>query len=1121
MLRKNCILSVLLFCCLFFFGCHTEKKKIKIAVVGPFSEEKENMQATSIRRGIALALENLEDNRIIPQNKYEFDFISDYGDPIKAAAVAEKIGKGKEYVAVIGHLYSAPTLAAAPVYKKYHIPAITLGATNNAVTQNNAWYFRTIFNDKLQGEYLANYVYDILKSRHVAVIKEDEPYGNYLGKVFSKTITQLGGSVDFVKTIAADDPHSVTDTVRDLRKSKYAAPLFLAVHPDIGINLVRALKDYGINCKLVGPDALATDQFVQGFKDDIKEKENPGFYAKDIVVSSPFILDIAGNDAQTFNSVYQQIYNQKEDWTAALAYDTAQLLLTGLNNITNTDKKDSVSICRVKLKDYLSGINTKSKSFNGITGHIYFNANGDSQRPVAIGIYRGKNNIISALKQYSEIVVNSENENFLEKEKDEGHIININGKNMYRTNIVYVGSQVNSMTDLALDKMHCKLDFYIWFRCQGNFSIENISFINAENPKELVIKKIESTDENMIDYNLYRVKGFFKLDYGESVQKFHEHTAGFSLRNTKQNRNNLIFVPDFLGGSMEISNMSVEESHQFLNPEYLMVIKDINAYQDVLKQPMYGHPDYLSTPEAMVDFSCFNFNITIKKNELSDAFSIPEEIQKRLLVVTTLVMIISFILVHLKSMEPYLRILWFLQFFSTMIFIFCSRTFFLDAVIGIIGMSVSEMFDTVYNIMFLMVPAYFIVRFLHYFIWEPLQKRSGQNIPDLFKKITAFIIYLLAIFGVLALVFHKQVNSLLATSGFIAMVFGYAVRMNLSNIFSGIVVNTERSFRIGDSVRIGSKYEGKIVDMNWRTVCMINKENNIVSIPNHLVADMDIVNLNRPKGSLSIAVKVQIKNCFAPERVKKILFDAVYSTNCIQLEPKPEVVVVAIDGENADFWISFYVKNYQKESAARESLLKRLWIHLYAAGMQPARNEPDSEIQSSFISENPRILIDVIDVFKSLTKEEKNYFVEDLKIEKYKKDFPIILQGDTGKEIFIIAEGVVLIQCRTKENKLLTLERLGVGEIVGEAALLTGHLRNASVIAFTDVTVFHISEDAINTSLQNNKLFNEHLQYLSSEHSENSMAQIKKEEQKKMIKPKTLSEKLKNTIKLLKKTRNI
>ncbi len=1096
-----------------FNGCKQEKNKIRIAVVGPFAEQNENPQATSIRHGVALALENMEHNKSITENFYEFDFISDKGDPKQAAAIAEKIGKEKKYVAVIGHLYSAPSLAAAPLYKKYHIPAITLGATNNAITENNPWYFRTIFNDKLQGEYLANYVYDIMKTKQVAIIKENKPYGNYLAKIFSDTITKRGVAVDSLQTVSTEQPDSISNVIQKLREKKYKDPIFLAVHPEIGIKLVRAIKNYDAQIKLIGPDALATEHFIQGFKDDIKEKENPGFYSKDLVVSSPFILDIAGNDAQSFNSIYVQKYKQKVDWTAALAYDTAQLLLTGLNTIDCSQETDTVSIDRIRLKQYLSDINTKSKAVKGITGNIYFNANGDSQRPVSIGVYRGKNSIISALKQYSEIVVNSENENFIAKEKAAGHIITIAGKNMYRTNIVYVGTQVNSLSNLEVDKMHCNIDFYLWFRCQGNFSIDNINFLNAENSKELSIKKIESSDENMINYQLYRIKGFFKLDYLDTIQKFHEHTVGFSLKHTFLTRNNLIFVPDFLGGSMEVHNISVEKSHQLLNPEYLMIIKEISAYQDIFKQPMFGHPDYLLLSEAIVDFSYFNFRIAIKKHDFSDTLLIPIQLQKRLFIIAIIVMIFSFILIHMKSMKLYERILWVLQFFSTMIFIFCSRTFFLNALVSIIGIYASEIVDTTYNILFLMVPAYFIVRFLHYFIWEPLERKTGQNFPDLLKKITAFIIYLLASFGVLALVYHKQINSLLATSGFIAMVFGYAVRMNLANIFSGIVVNTDRSFNIGDSVRFGSKYEGRIIDMNWRTISMINKENNILSVPNHLVADMDIVNLNRSKGALSADIKIEIENIFPPDRIRKILFDAVFSTNEILLEPKPIITIESIDSNKLQFLISFYVKTYQRKAIAKETLWNRLWVHLYAADIHPACKNETESVKTSFSIQNPESIINIIDLFTMLSKEEKTKLIENIKVEKYKKGSTIIVQGDMDKSIYIIAEGVVIINRKTVEHNILTLERLGVGNVIGEKALLTNQPRNANVEAFSDTVIFHISEEIMYSDILTNKIFKEHLQELCTKHIENSVAKITQIEKKIKKKPLTFFEKITYRIK--------
>ena len=111
----------------------------------------------------------------------------------------------------------------------------------------------------------------------------------------------------------------------------------------------------------------------------------------------------------------------------------------------------------------------------------------------------------------------------------------------------------------------------------------------------------------------------------------------------------------------------------------------------------------------------------------------------------------------------------------------------------------------------------------------------------------AFIIYTVAFFMIVAVVFGKTISGLLATSGVLAMFIGLAIQMNISNIFSGLVINLERPFKIGDMVKIDG-HLGKMENMNWRTTRICSVWNWSVTIPNHQAAETIIMNYS---GSMS------------------------------------------------------------------------------------------------------------------------------------------------------------------------------------------------------------------------------------------------------------------------------
>ena len=90
-------------------------------------------------------------------------------------------------------------------------------------------------------------------------------------------------------------------------------------------------------------------------------------------------------------------------------------------------------------------------------------------------------------------------------------------------------------------------------------------------------------------------------------------------------------------------------------------------------------------------------------------------------------------------------------------------------------------------------------------------------------------------------------------------------------------------------------------------------------------------------------------------------------------------------------------------------------------------------------------------LFRTMPKEVFTAFVVALDMSEYEPDQYLMKQGDTGAEMFLISEGEVAVEIE-KSGEVATVAKLGEGDFVGEASLLTGAPRNASVKALAPTT---------------------------------------------------------------------
>jgi putative ABC transport system ATP-binding protein len=103
-------------------------------------------------------------------------------------------------------------------------------------------------------------------------------------------------------------------------------------------------------------------------------------------------------------------------------------------------------------------------------------------------------------------------------------------------------------------------------------------------------------------------------------------------------------------------------------------------------------------------------------------------------------------------------------------------------------------------------------------------------------------------------------------------------------------------------------------------------------------------------------------------------------------------------------------------------------------------------------------------IFERLTPRTLTEVADKMIPETYKAGRVIIRQGDPGDRFYLIREGEVEVLVREAGGEQLRAT-MGQGDFFGEAALLTGEPRNATVRARTDVVVYTLDEPTFQAAI--------------------------------------------------------
>ena len=163
--------------------------------------------------------------------------------------------------------------------------------------------------------------------------------------------------------------------------------------------------------------------------------------------------------------------------------------------------------------------------------------------------------------------------------------------------------------------------------------------------------------------------------------------------------------------------------------------------------------------------------------------------------------------------------------------------------------------------------AWFLVGFLRAFVVTEHRPHEGKLIQDL----VAGVIYLAALFAIIAYVFDLPIQGLLATSGAIAIILGLALQSTLSDVFSGIVLNFSRPYRPGDWISIDGTTDGRVIEMNWRATLVLTAKRDLAIVPNSTIAKAKIVNASSPSGIHGMTVTIQLDAKAPPASGAEIL----------------------------------------------------------------------------------------------------------------------------------------------------------------------------------------------------------------------------------------------------------
>lgn len=353
--------------------------------------------------------------------------------------------------------------------------------------------------------------------------------------------------------------------------------------------------------------------------------------------------------------------------------------------------------------------------------------------------------------------------------------------------------------------------------------------------------------------------------------------------------------------------------------------------------------------------------------------------------------------------------------------------------------------------------------------------RQKPQVPLVLRDIGRWVLVSIA-FAMVVRAFFPSVNlNVLAMSSLVVgYIVGNATQDTLGNLVSGLALNVERPFQIGDWVTVNN-HTGIVVDTTWRATRLKTKADDYIVIPNASIAKEAIVNFSRPTRNHGCYLTVGVSYETPPNKVRRVILEALASVPEVCPEPGPSVYLTGYGDFAINFTVMFFIADFARLDPIQSTVMDRIWYAFRREGIsipfpiQDCRERDaalDERVAREAVRRSIRDLLVGVDLFQTLSGEELERLVEGVDLQLYADGEKLCRQGDAGDSFFILRRGRVAVWIAREGGAPMLVAHLQDGAFFGEMSLLTGEPRMGTVAAEGDVEVVCISKTVFARLLQ-------------------------------------------------------
>jgi ABC-type branched-subunit amino acid transport system substrate-binding protein len=278
----------------FFSGDIRAQEKVKIGVPIALSGEYAAVGA-DVKNALTVM------NEVYAGNRYELVLVDEGCDANTAVTAARKLIQDHKVKYALGFSCTSGLIAAAPMYAKAGVLAISSGASTEDVLDVGASVFRIMPSHVLSAETLYEHI--VRRHKKLGILSEDHPHAHLIERSIIRKNEEHGSALELFKVTVGEGDADLHGIVSDFQIKGIPALFINAGTPAQFVAATQAVRDAGYTGAVFASDHLASKEV----------REQLGEAAEGIVFTAvPSTEELASEQGRGFLGEFKKRFGEPQ-----------------------------------------------------------------------------------------------------------------------------------------------------------------------------------------------------------------------------------------------------------------------------------------------------------------------------------------------------------------------------------------------------------------------------------------------------------------------------------------------------------------------------------------------------------------------------------------------------------------------------------------------------------------------------------------------------------------------------------------------------------------------------------------------------------------------------------------